>query len=153
MTYWLKVFRTSWSDNVQESGSSFERCPTAAFCNRTLGLPGLCVSRTVVWDRNSISPQGLQDVAAALEKWVKWSSCPVSSKLWLCPAVNEYLLSRQELHHPIYARPHHGCCPGPEGPPREDRGCFTQGSFPVFIKTENRWLSSFGCLQVVLQLH
>lgn len=29
---------------------------------------GLCVCRTVVWDRNNISPQGLQDVAAALEK-------------------------------------------------------------------------------------
>lgn len=29
----------------------------------------VCVCRTVVWDRNSVSPQGLQDVAAALEKY------------------------------------------------------------------------------------
>lgn len=28
----------------------------------------VCVCRTVVWDRNNISPQGLQDIAAALEK-------------------------------------------------------------------------------------
>ena len=28
----------------------------------------VCWDRTVIWDRNNSSPQGLQDVAAALEK-------------------------------------------------------------------------------------
>lgn len=31
--------------------------------------------RTVIWDKNNTSPQGLQDVAAALEKWVTVMMC------------------------------------------------------------------------------
>lgn len=33
----------------------------------------VCVCRTVIWDKNNTSPQGLQDVAAALEKYVALS--------------------------------------------------------------------------------
>ena len=33
-------------------------------------LDTVCVYRTLVWDKNNTSPQGLQDVASALEKYV-----------------------------------------------------------------------------------
>lgn len=36
--------------------------------------------RTVVWDKNNTSPQGLQDVAAALEKWVTVMMCGVQTQ-------------------------------------------------------------------------
>ncbi|TMS17884.1 F-actin-uncapping protein LRRC16A [Larimichthys crocea] len=61
--------------------------------------------RTIVWDRNNVSPQGLQDVAAALEK--------------------NYTIR-------LHACSHHGCCSGAEGEPREDGRRLTKdGAVPA----------------------
>lgn len=43
--------------------------------------------------------------------------------------------SRQELHHPVHACPHHGRSAGAEDQPREDRRCFTEGCSPEFIRS------------------
>ena len=50
--------------------------------------------RTVVWDKNSVSPQGLQDVAAALEKYVLFRVCVcvcVSVFVCVCVCVYSYV--------------------------------------------------------------
>lgn len=50
--------------------------------NQLCGLNCFYVCRTVIWDKNNTSPQGLQDVAAALEKYVS-----LSPRLYVCMLV------------------------------------------------------------------
>lgn len=67
----LERILMSYSDergNLKTSWKSFHFILKGSRVIFLISFIFVCICRTLVWDRNNLSPQGLQDVAAALEK-------------------------------------------------------------------------------------